>query len=73
MSASYLAPTAHADDVAYPVNVHARPGYDFSNADAALGYDMSICDRVAAKFGYADLIGELKPTPTPRTTTNRPI
>ena len=31
------APIAHADVVAYLVNVHVRPGYNFPNADAALG------------------------------------
>ena len=32
------APTAGADVVAYLVNVHVRPGYNFPNADAAIGY-----------------------------------
>ena len=31
-------PTAGADVVAYLVNVHVRPGYNFPNADAAIGY-----------------------------------
>ena len=33
-----LAPQAGADTVAYLVNVHVRPGYNFPNADAAIGY-----------------------------------
>jgi hypothetical protein len=32
------APSAHADQVAYLVNVTVRPGYNFTNAAAALGY-----------------------------------
>ena len=50
------APTANADVVAYLVNVHVRPGYNFPNADAAIGYGQTICDRVAAKMGYAELV-----------------
>lgn len=54
------APPAHADQVAYLVNVHVRPGYNFPNADAALGYGYSICDRVAAKMSYAQLVDQVK-------------
>jgi Protein of unknown function (DUF732) len=54
------APSAHADQVAYLVNVHVRPGYNFPNAEAALGYGYSVCDRVAAKMGYAQLVDEVK-------------
>jgi hypothetical protein len=32
-----VTPRARADVVAYLVNVHMRPGYNFPNADAALG------------------------------------
>ena len=52
------APPAHADQVAYLVNVHVRPGYNFPNAEAALGYGYSICDRVEAKMSYAQLVDE---------------
>ncbi len=55
-----LAPPAAADTVAYLVNVHVRPGYNFPNADAAIGYGNSICDRVAAKMGYAQLVDQVK-------------
>ena len=48
------APPAHADQVAYLVNVHVRPGYNFPNAEAALGY------RVEAKLSYAQLVDEVK-------------
>lgn len=53
------APAANADVVAYLVNVHVRPGYNFPNADAAIGYGNSICDRVAAKMSYAQLVDEV--------------
>ena len=51
---------ADADVVAYLVNVHVRPGYNFPNADAAIGYGNTICDRVAAKMGYAQLVDQVK-------------
>jgi hypothetical protein len=54
------APSAGADAVAYLVNVTVRPGYNFPNADAALGYGNSICDRVAAKMSYAQLVDQVK-------------
>jgi hypothetical protein len=54
------APSAHADVVAYLVNVHVRPGYNFPNADAALGYGYSICDKVAGGRTYAQVMGEVK-------------
>lgn len=55
-----LAPPAGADSVAYLVNVHVRPGYNFPNADAAIGYGNTICDRVATKMGYAQLVDQVK-------------
>jgi hypothetical protein len=55
-----FAPPARADVVAYLVNVHVRPGYNFPNAEAAIGYGNSICDRVAAKMGYAQLVDQVK-------------
>src|SRR3954451_7079364 len=55
-----LAPPANADVVAYLVNVHVRPGYNFPNADAAIGYGNSVCDRVAAKMSYAQLVDQVK-------------
>jgi hypothetical protein len=55
-----LAPPANADVVAYLVNVHVRPGYNFPNADAAIGYGNSICDRVAAKMSYGRLVDQVK-------------
>jgi calcineurin-like phosphoesterase len=55
-----LAPFARADVVAYLVNVHVRPGYNFPNADAALGYGYGICDKVSAGRAYAQVMGEVK-------------
>jgi hypothetical protein len=55
-----LAPSAQADVVAYLVNVHVRPGYNFPDADAAIGYGTSVCDRVAAKMSYAELVDQVK-------------
>jgi hypothetical protein len=54
------APPARADVVAYLVNVHMRPGYNFPNADAALSYGYGICDKVSAGRGYPQLIGDVK-------------
>ncbi len=53
-------PPANADVVAYLVNVTVRPGYNFPNADAAIGYGNSICDRVSAKMSYAQLVDQVK-------------
>ncbi|KUI41082.1 hypothetical protein AU197_00535 [Mycobacterium sp. IS-1590] len=58
-AAMICAPTANADAVAYLVNVHVRPGYNFPNADAALGYGRTICDRVAGKMSYGQLVDQV--------------
>ena len=55
-----IAPPARADVVAYLVNVHMRPGYNFPDADAALSYGHGICDKVSAGRGYPQLIGDVK-------------
>jgi hypothetical protein len=55
-----LAPYAHADVVAYLVNVHVRPGYSFPDTDAALGYGYGICDKVSAGRAYPQVMGEVK-------------
>lgn len=54
------APAAHADAVAYLVNVTVRPGYNFANADAALAYGYSVCDRVARNTSYADTLESVR-------------
>jgi Protein of unknown function (DUF732) len=53
-------PQANADVVAYLVNVHVRPGYNFPNGDAAIAYGNSICFRVGTKMSYADLVNQVK-------------
>ena len=54
------APAGHADAVAYLVNVTVRPGYNFANADAALAYGDTICDKIAAGRGYPQIMGDVK-------------
>jgi hypothetical protein len=54
------APAAHADAVAYLVNVTVRPGFNFANADQALAYGNGICDKVRAGRGYAQLIADIE-------------
>ena len=54
------APAAHADAVAYLVNVTVRPGYHFTGADDALRYGNGICERVAQSATYATMISDLK-------------
>ena len=54
------APAANADAVAYLVNVHVRPGYNFPDAQSALTYGYSVCDGVAAKVSYRDLVNQVK-------------
>ncbi|HCA53771.1 MAG TPA: DUF732 domain-containing protein [Mycobacterium sp.] len=55
-----VSPRAHADDVAYLVNVTMRPGYNFPNAEAALAYGYSICDRVEGGSSYTDGLNSVK-------------
>jgi hypothetical protein len=59
--AGVVAPTyAHADTVAYLVNVTVRPGYNFASPDAAISYGRGICDKVAAGVPYANLVNDVK-------------
>ena len=51
---------AHADSVAYLIDVTVRPGYNFANADDALAYGNQVCDKVSQGRTYADLIGDVK-------------
>ena len=51
---------AHADSVAYLIEVTVRPGYNFANADDALAYGNQLCDKVSEGRTYADLIGDVK-------------
>ena len=51
---------AHADTVAYLVNVTVRPGYNFPNADAALAYGHHICDELGADVSYRQLVDDIE-------------
>jgi hypothetical protein len=55
-----VSPCARADTVAYLVNVHVRPGYNFPNADAALSYGYGICDKVAAGRGFPQVMADVR-------------
>jgi hypothetical protein len=55
-----VSPDARADVVAYLVNVHVRPGYNFPNADAALSYGYGICDKVAAGRGFPEVMADVR-------------
>jgi Protein of unknown function (DUF732) len=60
-TAAVIAPmSAHADAVAYLVNVTVRPGYDFTSPDAAISYGRGLCDKVAAEVRYANLVNDVK-------------
>lgn len=50
-------PPAHADTVAYLVNVTMRPGYHFADAADALAYGYGICDAVRQRVSYPQAVG----------------
>ncbi len=51
---------ASADAAAYLIGVTVRPGYNFPNADAALGYGYGICDKVVAGRTFGDVMGDVR-------------
>ncbi|UXA04742.1 DUF732 domain-containing protein [Mycobacterium sp. SMC-2] len=53
-------PNAHADVVAYLLNVTVRPGYHFADADAALAYGHGICDKISQGRSYAQVMADVK-------------
>ena len=53
-------PDARADDVAYLIDVTVRPGYNFTDARAALTYGQGLCDKVSRGQSYADLVNDVK-------------
>ena len=59
MTLSTPAP-AHADAVAYLVNVTVRPGYNFANADNALAYGHRICDNIVQGRSYTQMMADVK-------------
>ena len=59
-TATGLGAPARADEVAYLVNVHMRPGYGFPDADTALAYGNGICDKVTAGVPFAQLMADVR-------------
>jgi hypothetical protein len=55
-----LAPAAHADTVAYLVNVTIRPGYHFAGPDDALAYGYRICEMVTSGQSYRQQVNTVK-------------
>jgi uncharacterized protein DUF732 len=53
-------PVAHADVIAYLVNVTVRPGYNFANTDDAIGYGRGLCDAVSRGRAYDAVIADVK-------------
>jgi Protein of unknown function (DUF732) len=53
-------PAAHADEVAYLVNVTVRPGYNFANADHALTYGRALCAKMSAGVPFAQMVRDIK-------------
>jgi hypothetical protein len=66
------APASRADVVAYLVNVTARPGYNFPDADAAVNYGHGLCDKVAGGQPYGALMSDVKRNSKRLTSSRRP-
>jgi hypothetical protein len=60
VAAMAVAPSARANEFAYLVNVHMRPGYNFPNADAALSYGYGICDKESAGTPFGQLMADVR-------------
>jgi hypothetical protein len=60
VAAVAVTPWAHADAVAYLVNVTVRPGDNFANADAAVSYGNGMCDKVIQGRTYAQVMNDVK-------------
>ncbi|QUR69763.1 DUF732 domain-containing protein [Mycobacterium spongiae] len=52
--------SAHADVVAYLVNVTVRPGYNFADAEAAVHYGQGLCGKLSRGHTYAQLISGIE-------------
>jgi hypothetical protein len=52
--------SAHADEVAYLVNVTARLGHNFANADAAIAHGRGTCDNISQGRGFGQLVDDVK-------------
>jgi hypothetical protein len=55
-SLTVAAGSAHADEVAYLVNVTVRPGYNFADANAAIAYGRGICDKMSQGRGFGQIV-----------------
>lgn len=60
VAAVAVTPDAHADVVAYLLNVTVRPGYNFANADAALNDGHGICDEISQGRSDTGVTGDVK-------------
>ena len=60
LGATVHAAPARADQVAYLVNVTVRPGYDFANADDALNYGQGVCEKIANRTPFGQLMSDVK-------------
>ena len=52
--------SAHADEMAYLVNVTVRPSYNFASADAAIACGPGICDKIAQSRGFTQTVEDVK-------------
>jgi len=52
--------SAHADDVAYLVNVTVRPGYHFASAEDALNYGHGVCHKLEAGESFGDILSDIE-------------
>lgn len=60
-AATLCAPEARAwDQLAYLLNVFARPGYHFADSAEALAYGYGICDRIDRGDRYESMIANIK-------------
>jgi hypothetical protein len=59
-SVTVAAGSAHADEVAYLVNVTVKPGYNFANADAAIAYGRGICGKISQGRGFGQIVDDVK-------------
>jgi hypothetical protein len=55
-----LAPSAHADQLGYIVNVTTGPHFNFPNAQVALDYGYMLCDRIARGDSYQSMAEQIK-------------
>ena len=60
MFATVAPPQAHADTVAYLVNVTVWPGYGFAGPDDALAYGNGICHKLAQGRTYGEVMADVK-------------